>query len=77
MLLDEAALLRACGTRVVVIEPDAGDLKVMGGVVEADVLDERRCPAVVRRVHASTVERARRGAFPGLELLPQPARVAA
>ncbi len=69
MLLAETAALRRSGTPVAVIEPDAGDARVMGRLVGIDVLDEARCDAVVRRVRASTVRRARRGAFPGLERL--------
>jgi NTE family protein len=77
MLLAEVARLRAGGTRVVVIEPDAGDLDAMGRLIGIDVLDEGRCDAVVRRVRASTVEQVREGRHPDLELLDPPAAAAA
>jgi NTE family protein len=72
MLLAEAATLRAGGTRVVVIEPDAGDLRAMGRIIGIDVLDEGRCDAVVRRVRASTIREVRSGRHPGLRLLDHP-----
>jgi NTE family protein len=72
MLLAEAAALGREGTQVAVVEPDAGDLRVMGRLIGIDVLDEARCDAVVHRVRASTLRRARRGAFAGLERLSPP-----
>ena len=77
LLLAEVAWLRSHGTRVAVLEPDAGDLRAMGRVIGIDVLDEGRCDAVVRRVRASTVRRVRGGGIPGLELLSAPAAAAA
>lgn len=69
MALAEAAQLRAEGTNVVLVEPDAGDLRAMGRLIGIDVLDEGRCDAVVRRVRTSTLRRVRAGAHPELDIL--------
>jgi NTE family protein len=69
LLEAEVAVLQAEGTSVVVIEPDAGDLGVMGRIIGIDVLDEGRCDAVVRRVRASTIRQVREGRHPELDAL--------
>lgn len=69
MLMAELARVRARGTPVALIEPDAGDLECMGRLVGCDVLDEGRCAPVVARVRASTAARVRAGRIPGLERL--------
>ena len=69
MLLAETARLRASGTAVAIVEPDAGDLPCMGRLIGFDVLDETRCADVVGRVRASTAERVAARALPGLGLL--------
>lgn len=56
-LYQEIAELRAGGTKVIAIEPDADDLRVMGGA--ADGMDPSRRNAVARRVHASVGDRLR------------------
>jgi hypothetical protein len=77
MLLSELALVRAAGTAVAVVEPDAGDLRAMGSLAGCDVLDEGLCPAIVERVRASVSSRVASGAVPALRPLLSPARVAA
>lgn len=69
MLLGEAARLRREGTEVAIIEPIAGDARVMGRLAGIDPLDERRCEAVVHQVRESTTARIAAGAIPGLEVL--------
>ena len=69
LLAAEVAVLRAEGTSVVIVEPDAGDLGVMGRIIGIDVLDDGRCDAVVRRVRASTIRQVRQGRHPELDVL--------
>jgi NTE family protein len=66
----ERARLHASGTRVVVLEPDAEDLRVMGRV--SDAMDPSRRPAVARQVRGSMRERLR--GSPAIELLRDLAR---
>jgi NTE family protein len=70
LLMREAAAVRASGTPVVVVEPVAADLGVMGRLIGIDVLDEGRCDAVVEQVTASTVARVRDGSIAGFGKLP-------
>jgi NTE family protein len=55
----ECARVRAAGTRTLVLEPDADDLRVMGRV--ADAMDPTRRAAVARQVRGSMAERLRKG----------------
>ncbi|HEY6099367.1 MAG TPA: hypothetical protein VIW03_08055, partial [Anaeromyxobacter sp.] len=57
-LARSVARLRRAGTQVVVLEPDAADVEVMGTLAEA--MDASRRPAVARHVRASMAERLRR-----------------
>jgi NTE family protein len=72
LLMVEVARVRARGTPVAVIEPDAGDIACMGRILGTDVLDQRRCPSVVERVRASTTARVRAGRIPELRHLDGP-----
>jgi len=69
MLMAEVGKLRARGTAVAIVEPDAAELRCMGQITRHEVLDERRCPAIVERVRAATTARIRAGALPQLSLL--------
>ena len=69
----ECARLEAAGTRTLVLEPDAGDLRAMGRL--ADAMDPGRRAAIARHVRASMGERLRR--WPASELLRDLARQAA
>jgi len=66
----ECARLQAAGTRTVLLEPDAADLRAMGGV--ADAMDPSRRAAVARHVRRSMGERLRR--WPTSDLPREPAR---
>jgi NTE family protein len=77
MLAWEVWYLRCAGVDVVVVEPDAGDLRAMGRLAGIDVLDEGRCDDVVRRVRASTVRRVGEGEWPPLQRLSARVAVAA
>jgi NTE family protein len=57
-LARSAARLRREGARVLVLEPDASDVEVMGTL--RDAMDASRRPAVARHVRASMAERLRR-----------------
>jgi NTE family protein len=65
----ECARLRAQGTRTVVLEPDADEVRAMGGVAQA--MDPTRRAEVARHVRGSMVERLRRS--PAIDLLRDPA----
>jgi NTE family protein len=54
----ESARVRAHGTKVIAIEPDAADLSVMGNVSSA--MDRARRAAVTRHVRDAMAERLRR-----------------
>jgi NTE family protein len=68
-LVREAAEVRAGGTPVAIIEPEAADLRCMGRIIGFDVLDESRCPSIVAQVRASTLRRLRAGRFRELRQL--------
>lgn len=53
MLEREARRVREAGTHVVAFEPTREDLRAMGRLVGADVLDERRCAEVLDSAYAS------------------------
>jgi NTE family protein len=68
----ECSRVRSATTRVILLEPDAHDLRVMGGI--ADAMDRTRRAAVVRHVRSSMAARLRETglaeALRGLECIP-------
>ena len=69
ILMREAAEVRASGTPVAIIEPEAAELRCMGRIIGFDILDERRCPSIVAQVRASTLSHLRAGRFAELRQL--------
>jgi NTE family protein len=68
-LIAELAQVRASGTAVSIIEPDAADLPCLGSMTGGDALDEARCPSIVPQVRESTRARVETGRIPGLQRL--------